>query len=326
MEERMFVSVPEGRTIVEENNGSDLVKELENIAAASYSKNTEALKRSAWKRFVNFGKDPKAGVASSDDELVVLFIAHCRTEGLKTATIKTYVSLITGILASRGRILSDQGLQAVKKALRGISKLGVPPLGKTPVTTPGIRAMCSLTGDTLFGLQQRALILLGYASGGRASEVVGLNVEDLTFEEEGLVYMLHRSKTDREGMGRAVSVVKAASPEFCPVLTLKRLLRETGRTEGPVFRTPYRTGIFLRRRLSLRYYDRLVKNLARKADLEGDFGGHSLRSGHVTQAVREGVDHLIIARQTGHRDLNSLKRYVRLGPEFRKNSSGYLGL
>jgi len=51
------------------------------------------------------------------------------------------------------------------------------------------------------GIRDRALLLLGFAGALRRSELVALDVTDVTPSDNGLVVMLRRSKTDQEGRG-----------------------------------------------------------------------------------------------------------------------------
>jgi len=58
----------------------------------------------------------------------------------------------------------------------------------------------------------------------------------------------------------------------------------------------------------------------------GNFSPHSMRSGFITAAGEEGVSHLLIAAQTGHRSLVTLQRYFRRTNLFRANAAGMIGL
>ncbi|MDI3340099.1 MAG: hypothetical protein QJR03_06160 [Sphaerobacter sp.] len=71
--------------------------------------------------------------------------------------------------------------------------------------------------DTLGGLRDRVLLLLGFAGAFRRSELVSLNVEDLSLTSAGLVVRLRRSKTDQERQGRPVGIPYGAQPNTCPV-------------------------------------------------------------------------------------------------------------
>jgi integrase len=77
--------------------------------------------------------------------------------------------------------------------------------------------------------------------------------------------------------------------------------------------------------------DRLValtiKKAAERVGLEAaDFAGHSLRAGHATTADRNGASEASIMRQTGHRSVAMVRRYIREGSIFHDNTGAKLGL
>lgn len=57
----------------------------------------------------------------------------------------------------------------------------------------------------------------------------------------------------------------------------------------------------------------IVQRRARLAGLEGNFGGHSLRSGFVTEASRQGVALPAIMQLTEHRSVSSVMGYFQTG-------------
>jgi integrase len=72
---------------------------------------------------------------------------------------------------------------------------------------------------------------------------------------------------------------------------------------------------------------RVVKKLTERAGLDpAKFAGHSLRAGHATAAAIAGASERSIMRQTGHRSVQMVRRYIRDGSLFRENSAGKLGL
>jgi site-specific recombinase XerD len=72
---------------------------------------------------------------------------------------------------------------------------------------------------------------------------------------------------------------------------------------------------------------RVVQRAARRAGLDADnFAGHSLRAGFATEAAARGASERAIQRQTGHRSLEILRRYIREGDRYADNASGMLGL
>jgi hypothetical protein len=61
------------------------------------------------------------------------------------------------------------------------------------------------------------LLLVGFAGAFRRSELVSLDVADVTFGGDGLTVQLRRSKTDQEGEGRKVGLPFGSNPLTCPV-------------------------------------------------------------------------------------------------------------
>ena len=100
-----------------------------------------------------------------------------------------------------------------------------------------------------------------------------------------------------------------------------------GIASGPLFRSVSRHGQVQAGRLSGIDAARVVKKLAERAGLDaGKYAGHSLRAGHATAAAMAGASERSIMRQTGHRSVQMVRRYIREGSLFRENSAGKLGL
>ena len=96
---------------------------------------------------------------------------------------------------------------------------------------------------------------------------------------------------------------------------------------GPVFRRVDRYGFVSRRRgldpASIAY---IVKQAARRGRFRHvqDVSGHSFRSGHVSQAVRNGVPEYVVMKQTGHKSREVLGAYIRTGEMFDQNAASGL--
>ncbi len=56
------------------------------------------------------------------------------------------------------------------------------------------------------------------------------------------------------------------------------------------------------------------------------YAAHSMRSGFVGSCMDSGVDSLVVARTTGHRSLEMLRRYFREGDPFKACASSMIGL
>lgn len=83
----------------------------------------------------------------------------------------------------------------------------------------------------------------------------------------------------------------------------------------------------LSNRLSVQSVALIIKEAAENTGLDkSKYSGHSLRSGSATQAAKGGASESTIMRQTGHKSLEMVRRYIRDGNLFRDNSATYLGL
>ena len=169
--------------------------------------------------------------------------------------------------------------------------------------------------------------MLGFAGAFRRSELVGLDIQDLEFTRDGLTVTLRRSKTDQDGAGRKIGIPYGSNPDTCPVRTVQAWLADAGVSEGPVFRSVSRHGQVQAGGLSGIDVARVVKKLAERAGLDASkYAGHSVRAGHATAAAIAGASERCIMRQTGHKSIEMLRRYIREGSLFRENSAGKLGL
>jgi integrase len=181
--------------------------------------------------------------------------------------------------------------------------------------------------DSLLGVRDRALLLLGYAGAMRRCDLVGLDVTDLAFGDEGLVVVVRKSKTDQVGAGRKIGIPFGQRAETCPVRAVQVWLEESAIGEGPVFRSMNKHGHVLEQRLSGKAVAEVVKrSLVAAGKSARQFAGHSLRAGLITQAAMAGVSERAIQDQSGHKSLAVMRRYIRDGSLFRENAAAKVGL
>jgi integrase len=179
----------------------------------------------------------------------------------------------------------------------------------------------------LIGVRDRALLLVGYAGGFRRSEIASLTIEDANFSEDGLVIILRHSKTDQEGKGRKIAIPQGAHPDTCPVRSLREWITAARMETGPLFRRILRHGKIGQGFLNKDSIGLIVKRAAERAGYDpSTLAGHSLRAGLATQAALNGATELTIMKQTGHRSLAMLRRYIRDGDLWRNNAAASLGL
>jgi len=178
----------------------------------------------------------------------------------------------------------------------------------------------TLKGDDLPVLRDRSLLLAGYFLANRSEETVDLDVEDVERSPLGdgsLNVIIRRAKKDQEGKGFTKGLVPAGTDgrEICPVLAITAWMKAADIRSGPIFRSFGSHGRVLDRRLSSRHATEVVKRSARAAGFDETFvaqiASHSLRAGFITQATLNGASLEEIAAHTGHKDLNTLRGYIR---------------
>lgn len=160
-------------------------------------------------------------------------------------------------------------------------------------------------------VRDRALLLFGFATAMRRSELVGLNVEDVHTVQKGALVLLRRSKTDQDGKGRKIAVPFGRS-RHCPVTALRRWLECARISEGAIFRSVDKHGNIGSQRISGEAVNQVIKFRVEAAGYDPSvYSAHSLRAGFATAAAQAGVPTFKIRQTTGHRSEASLARYIR---------------
>lgn len=169
-------------------------------------------------------------------------------------------------------------------------------------------------------VRDRALLLLGFCGALRRSELVGLDVEDLTFVPGGVEVRLRRSKANQAGDDEVYAVAALSDPLMCPVAAARDWLARSQLAAGPLFPSRGATGRLTDRSVAL-----IVQRRAAAAGVAGVYSGHSLRSGGLIAAREGGAAEDRLADLSGHRDRRVLARYVRRADRWRDPASGRIG-
>jgi site-specific recombinase XerD len=166
--------------------------------------------------------------------------------------------------------------------------------------------MALAAGDDIKGLRDRALLLIGFAGAFRRTELVALNVEDLEESELGFKVTIRHSKTDQEGAGQTIAIVRGSVA--CPVAALNAWLAAAGINTGPIFRSVRKGGV-VGGRLPAQSVAEIVKAYAERVGLDPAlFAGHSVRSGFLTSAAKRGASIFKMMDQSRHRSVETAAR------------------
>ena len=199
----------------------------------------------------------------------------------------------------------------------------------TPLTPKQVADIVQGTGtDTLRGVRDIALVLMGWCGALRRSELANLKWSHVQFTPDGLLVTIMQAKTDTKNTGQQIGVPYQTQPALCPVraltawrdiCTLDNVL-DSKNLNTFVFTRIGKHGDNLRMGLSGQAVGNVVSNSAQRVGLRG-FTGHSLRSGLATAAILAGTPEHDVMNTTRHRSQAVFRGYVRHAEIFTKAAS-----
>lgn len=152
--------------------------------------------------------------------------------------------------------------------------------------------------DNALGVRDMAAWEVGYGCGLRASELVGLDVEDIDFDAN---WVRTIGKGDKE---REIPLGRKAKRALQTYLSRRMELVSGETPEGALFLN-YRGG-----RLSTRSLRRLFKDYLVRAGLDTSITPHGLRHSYATHLLDSGADLRAIQELLGHANLATTQRYT----------------
>ena len=316
------------QTVPDKGSLASLGRQAQEFAAAAKAGNTLRAYQADWNDFRDWCEAHQCAALPAAPEAVALYLTD-RAATLKTSSLARRLTTINRAHQAAGQPSpATMQIAIVSEVWKGIKrKKGTAQRGKKPLLTPDLRRIIASLPEDLQGVRDRALLLAGFAGGFRRSELAALRVADLETAPDGLIVRLGKSKTDQEGQGRPVALPYGSDPLTCPVRALRAWMQQAGISDGPLFRAVDQYGLVSKRALHADSIAYLVKRAAGRAGMEtAEYAGHSLRAGLATQAAMNGATELAIMKQTGHRSLATVRKYIREGSLFRENAAAKLGL
>lgn len=291
-----------------------LLDQADRYARAAQSVNTTRAYRSDWRQFEAWCDRYGLQSIPASPTAVALHLTALAEAGRSVSTVRRRCAAIARAHRIAGHA-SPTADPSVMTVLEGIARVhGTAPNKKTALLRdPLLEVIDRIDISTNAGLRDRALLLVGFALGLRRSELVALEVKDISPSPDGVTIRIARSKTDQQGRGTSLLLPYAESPNPCPVRALRAWLDASEIVEGAVFRRLSRAGA-IGKPLTPQSVALIIKRRADSAGLNPrEFAGHSLRSGYATQAARDGHRTEQIANTTRHKDQTVLAGYIHAG-------------
>jgi hypothetical protein len=173
---------------------------------------------------------------------------------------------------------------------------------------------------TVQGLRDRTLCIVGLTRGFRSATIVGIQIEDITFEPRGVVTGLRHEKTARNAQIISTGTPHTQTHEFCMPCSVKQLvdaLAALGIIEGPLFRSIDRWQRIRAVGLAPKSVTVILRCGLQRAGVEDPdtYSSHSFRHGLVFAGRHKGWTDEEIMLVTMHRTLQGLEPYKQgLGP------------
>ena len=198
--------------------------------------------------------------------------------------------------------------------------------GKAPaMRLADLRIIVSKCDTDIFGLRDRAMLLLGFSIAARRAELAGLRLRNIRDDDNGLLVDVRVSKTEP----RTVAVPHGKNPETCPVLAWNawRTAAHITDPDRHAFRRIHHTGAVQPQGLTPQRAGDIITAAGLRAGVEELFTGHSVRSGMATEARRKGKDRKAIAAVTGHADGSKvLDGYMQIVDQWDEQDNALIGI
>jgi integrase/recombinase XerC len=169
------------------------------------------------------------------------------------------------------------------------------------------RLLAAADVQTEAGRRDRAILELFYASGLRLSELVDLDLDDVSLSSR---IVRVRGKGGKERLvpfnQSAADAIRRMLADSAAIQTTTRRAGRQARPRNPLFRN-LRGG-----RLTTRSVDRIVRQYIRQAAIAQGISPHALRHTFATHLLQAGADLRAIQELLGHANLSTTQRYTHL--------------
>jgi integrase/recombinase XerC len=161
--------------------------------------------------------------------------------------------------------------------------------------------LLKVKSDTIPGLRNQAMLELFYSCGLRLSELAGLDVNDLDFNQ-ALVKVRGKGKKER--------IVPVGGPALNAV---REYLKKTADVRKKINNDVWKNPLFLNlrgKRITVRSIARIVDEVTKKSGIGRKISPHALRHSFATHLLNAGADLRAIQELLGHESLSTTQKYT----------------
>jgi integrase len=258
------------------------------MAQGAYPPNTVRAWRADWKAFILHCSVQNESPLPASPHTVRGYVQHCMTAEKKSATIRRYLATIARAHLAAD-LLSPCASEPVRLALKEMGqKVSARQRQARPLGWAEIKRFLETAGKGIRADRERTLLCVAYDTMARRSELVSLDIEDLTFAADGTgTALIRRSKTDQGGDGAQAYLSRET------VRHVQAWLKAGNITEGAVFRRLVGRNV-VGPRLHVDMVADIFKRVGRWINLPeeevGEISGHSIRVGATQDLLALNID------------------------------------
>jgi len=168
---------------------------------ASRAASTQRAYASDWRFFAAWCQARNTPALPANPALVAVYLSALSRRGLAPPSVGRALAAIAHAHKRAGLVVPPcaDGGAIVAEVLAGIRRSRVDPPDKKAAADADVvmQLLWSITGDSLAGLRDRALIAFGMALAARRSELVALDMADLAWEPKGCRVTIRRGVVAR---------------------------------------------------------------------------------------------------------------------------------
>lgn len=245
-------------------------------AEGAKAANTIRAYRADWEAFGQWADRKGLQTLPATPPTLRLYVSEL-AQTAKASTIARRLSAIAHVHRRAGRPspTDDEGLRALIAALRHGHEAST----SAPIELPLLARLVDRLPSGLSGIRDRAVLLVGHATAFRRSELVAINLEEVTETGQGLLVTRPNSAND-EKAPPPVEIRFGPRPALCPVEAVHAWCEHARLAGGPLFRPVDRHGRVGLGRLSAVGISRVVQRAVARAGLDPrQYSAESLRIG-----------------------------------------------
>lgn len=324
-------------------------QEREDRYAEPYmSKGTRRAYSSAWRRFTEWAEGKGKGCwPPTSPRLLLQYLLYLKDEGSGESGLEQVIAAVVmthRIMRIKKELwpTEDIGFREAKKNI--LHEIAHVKAKKTEMAPELLKKIVLAAPHDALGYLDIALVLTGFTSALRSSELAGLDVRDVVFGKRGAILTVRQhevmrgrengkkggatielgGKTIKPGETWVVSLPKAKDPILCATTALAYWLwRAPAAPDQPLFRVVELDGTITGRRIRTETIrERIHAMVERTGEDARPYAAHSLRSGWITAAARKGKRLDQIMERTGHKDVKTVLEYIRKAKMFSGEDGG----